>query len=222
MAAARSQAWTEGSPAQGAGIADVGKVSVTSVLQQIRDLVASSQTSVAIDVLDNLIDIDYVDTPLLEPEDWTVACKPMLVGGERNAEGTKERVSSNGRQLRKRFESNLGTLSSFSTATSRSLAWFKSERAKGKESKRCSGLFGVFPDSKKVGTDDLADRSQTASSDSFIPGLLVGPDEEDDTADFFNAVSQHIAMFSEDEDDEEPSIRRQRLDCLNLPGSSSP
>eukprot|EP00929_Paragymnodinium_shiwhaense_P089859 TRINITY_DN50049_c0_g1_i1.p1 TRINITY_DN50049_c0_g1~~TRINITY_DN50049_c0_g1_i1.p1 ORF type:complete len:378 (-),score=28.47 TRINITY_DN50049_c0_g1_i1:44-1177(-) len=52
-------------------------ITLRRVFQDVRHLVSSSQTKLALMVLDSLLDNKVVDNPLLAEEEWTVMCQPM-------------------------------------------------------------------------------------------------------------------------------------------------
>eukprot|EP00929_Paragymnodinium_shiwhaense_P077251 TRINITY_DN39785_c0_g1_i3.p1 TRINITY_DN39785_c0_g1~~TRINITY_DN39785_c0_g1_i3.p1 ORF type:complete len:224 (-),score=31.93 TRINITY_DN39785_c0_g1_i3:48-719(-) len=207
MAAASTrapQAWAEVSQGASASSEGAQKVSTTAVLQQIRALILMSQTSIAIDVLDNLIDIDYIDKPLLDAEDWTAACEPMQSDdyserGDSASRGGKQHAKELGffsrRLLPRRFESNLNALRG---------AWKKGAGTNKNAAKKQAGLFAVCPSSDSA---DLNDPREVVSK----PGVFIFYDEDESDDNVFNLMKAYAADYPCGEaEGEEPSVRRRR------------
>eukprot|EP00929_Paragymnodinium_shiwhaense_P004545 TRINITY_DN105563_c0_g1_i2.p1 TRINITY_DN105563_c0_g1~~TRINITY_DN105563_c0_g1_i2.p1 ORF type:complete len:240 (-),score=51.27 TRINITY_DN105563_c0_g1_i2:268-987(-) len=72
MTGLRAQAWLE-SDSQSSGSSRM--VSAKEVLQKIVDLLACSETSAAMDTLNNLISKKAMDKPLIEAEEWDDVCE---------------------------------------------------------------------------------------------------------------------------------------------------
>eukprot|EP00929_Paragymnodinium_shiwhaense_P077252 TRINITY_DN39785_c0_g3_i1.p1 TRINITY_DN39785_c0_g3~~TRINITY_DN39785_c0_g3_i1.p1 ORF type:complete len:248 (-),score=42.96 TRINITY_DN39785_c0_g3_i1:99-842(-) len=206
MAAASTKApraWAEVSRGSSVSSEQAHKVSTTAVLQQIRALILTSQTSIAMDVLNNLIDIDYIDKPLLDAEDWTAACEPVrsddaaergdAASGRAGKQQAKEPGFFKRRLLPRCFESNLNALRQ---------AYKKGAGTSKNEAKKQTGLFAVCPASDSADPDDSRDLLNT-------PGVVVYSDGDKADDDFFSLMDAYALDHGKPEaEGSEPSVRR--------------